>query len=93
MEQVNVSDHAATRPVPIWVGMLWAVVATARLGDAILRRWRGFDATHEFCAVALLIALVLIPANAVWGRQGRRLDWSNLTPAYVLLLLATIVFD
>jgi hypothetical protein len=90
MEQANASNVVGT---PVWMVKSFAVVVTADVCLAVARHWRGYDVIDRLLAVTLVALLVTIPAVATWGRQEtRRIEWSNLMPAYMLLMLATVLF-
>jgi hypothetical protein len=70
----------------------FAAVVTADVLIAVLRHWRGYDLVAKLLAIVLLTNLVVLPATVSWGRI-KRYDWHSLLPAYMLLLLATILFN
>jgi hypothetical protein len=70
----------------------FALVASANAFIAILRHWKGYDGSEKFVAVVLLSFLIMMPASATWKWGGARFEWSSLWSAYIVLMLATILF-
>ena len=79
--------------MPVWTIKFLAAVVTADVLIAILLHWTHFDWIGRGLAVVLLGLLVAIPAHATWGRKEQRLyDWANLSPMYIVLMVATMLF-
>lgn len=97
MEQVSDPNVVGT---PVWTVKSLAFVVTADVCLVVARHWRCYDMLGKSLAVLLLAYLVMIPAVATWGRNWRgyarmgtrRIEWSGLTPTYILLMLATLLF-
>ncbi len=88
MEQTKTPIAAGT---PVWVIKSLAAVVSLDVLLTILRHWTGYDLIGKFLAVVLMAILVALPAATTWGRI-KRYDWQSLLPAYMLLMLATMLF-
>jgi len=90
MEQVN---SPGVSGIPLWLVRSFAVVVTADVCMVIASSWRAYDVLGKSLAAVLLAYLAVIPAVATWRRKRTSgIEWSNLIPAYVLLMLATMLF-
>jgi carbon starvation protein CstA len=89
MEQVNEPRVG----VPVWIIKSLAAAVTADVLIAIVLHWTGFDWARRSLAIVLLVYLVVMPVLATWvPKERRRYDWASLLPAYIFLMLATMLF-
>jgi len=84
-------EQARTGGTPIWMIKVLAGAVTADVLMTIAKHWNGYDLISKFLALALLANLIVLPAAITWGRI-KRYDWQSLYPAYLWLLLATLLF-
>jgi hypothetical protein len=89
MKQENTSQPGAA---PAWTAKFLAAVTTLVVLVAVLSHWKNFDLLKRGEAIALLFYVFIVPVAATWRRTQTRIEWSNLLPAYVFLLTATLVF-
>ncbi len=79
--------------MPLWLIKSFAVVVTVNVCLAVFDHWKRFDWSQRFVAFALLFWLVLMPVAATGSwKAAKRLDWANLWYAYMLLMLAIMLF-
>jgi len=57
----------------------------------IVWHWKSYDLLSRVLAIALLFNVIALPAAVTWGRI-KRYDWQDLAPAYLWLMLATMLF-
>lgn len=89
MEQTG-SEKTSATPVGV---MVLAAVVTADVGIAIYQHWRAFDVLKRGLAITLLASLVAWPALAILARRrGGSFQWQGLLPAYIWVLMATMLF-
>jgi hypothetical protein len=89
MEEVNVPHVSGT---PVWIVKVTAAVVTAAVLMEILDHWNSFDWVGRVVALALLVWLVLMPLSTIRRWRPKPFDWANLYPAYIVLILAIILF-
>jgi hypothetical protein len=71
----------------------FAAVATTNVCLVVAWNWRSYDMLGKSLAALLLVYLATVPAVATWGKmETKRIQWSNLMPAYMFLMLATMLF-
>jgi carbon starvation protein CstA len=90
MERVNAHRPAG---MPVWIIKFLAAAVTTDVLVVIVLHWTSFDSVRRLLAVVLLAFLVVMPALATWApKERRRYDWASLLPAYIFLMLATMLF-